>query len=110
MVENINRPTDIAYMMTEEKLFWFNEMNELFFTKTGRLSGSNFNNKTRLMTLQQTARGLTVDWVERSLYYVQNNTIFKLNLNHVFEGKGRAEVVLTSTNTIINMEISPFTK
>lgn len=110
MVDNIKRPTDVAYMMTEKKLFWINELNELYFANYSQL---NFN-KTKLLTFNHNARSLTVDWVERSLYYIQNerkgSSIFKLDLNKVFESSIETKRILSSTNTILQIQVSPFTR
>lgn len=112
MIDNIVRPVEIAYMMTENKLFWVDEKNELYYI------GINYSNKTKLLSMRQNVRCLAIDWLERCLYYVQNDligkgsSVYKLNLNEkeVFEGMGRINHVVSTSGVIKNLKVSPFTR
>lgn len=110
LLHGINTPVEIGYFIRESTLFWINELHELV------MYNMQTTNKTKLMDLRKTATSLTVDWLERSLYYAQNHdvgegsTIFKLDLNYVDRGVIEPIEIFSSGSIINKIEVSPYTK
>ncbi|CAH0553544.1 unnamed protein product [Brassicogethes aeneus] len=107
LIHSINTPIEIAYLLKEKKIFWVNQMNELLMYDSST-------NKTKNFDIRKMASGVTVDWLERSLYFVEilekSSTINKIDLNRL--DKNIIEVVpIYSTSSLISkIEISPYTK
>lgn len=110
LVNGISTPLEIAYLMRESKLFWINEMQELFMYHI------HSSNKTKILELKGKPKGLSLDWLERSLYYVEgiNNTlgstVYKINLNHLDKNVMRNLIIYSTQKNISKIEISPLTR
>ena len=69
-------------------------------------------NKSQIVDLKKSATSLTVDWLERSLYYVQSENedscVFKLDLN--YRGVGKTKKVFCVAGKISKVEVSPYTR
>ncbi|XP_050308693.1 proto-oncogene tyrosine-protein kinase ROS isoform X2 [Anthonomus grandis grandis] len=108
LVNGINAPLEIAYLMRENKLFWINELQELLMYHL------NSANKTKIVDLKGKPGGLALDWLERSIYYVEeivNETlIYKIDINRMDKGEVRNVMVYATPNNISKIEISPFTR
>ncbi|XP_025828950.1 proto-oncogene tyrosine-protein kinase ROS isoform X3 [Agrilus planipennis] len=109
ILHGISTPVEMAFLIKEKKLFWINKMQELFMYNMEN------HKKSKLVDLNNSCLSLTVDWMERSLYYLETNsitesTIYKLNLNHIDKGLSKIETILTTSSVISKIEISPFTR
>ncbi|KAF5278624.1 hypothetical protein FQA39_LY00666 [Lamprigera yunnana] len=110
LIHGISTPIEIGYIITESKVFWINDMKELLVINLQNL------NRTKICDLNGDAVGLTIDWVERSLYYIQNLepsdgfSIIKLDLNQVEKGFLSKIKVLKRPFPISKLEVSPFTR
>ncbi|KAL1489268.1 hypothetical protein ABEB36_014201 [Hypothenemus hampei] len=106
LVNGINAPLAVAYLMREQKLFWINEMQELLMYHLTSL------NKTKLLDLKGKPRGFTVDWLGRSLYYVEgiNDTegsvIKRVDLNS--QGHFKEKEIYTTEYLVEGVEVYPF--
>ncbi|CAH1131270.1 unnamed protein product [Ceutorhynchus assimilis] len=110
LINGISTPLEISYLIRENKLFWVNEMQELLMY---HLHSSN---KTKILDLKGKPKGLALDWLERSLYYVEgiNDTtgsiIYKINLNHLDKNIMKNNEIYSTTNNIAKIEVSPLTR
>ncbi|KAK4881780.1 hypothetical protein RN001_005099 [Aquatica leii] len=110
LLHGISTPIEMAYIIKENKVFWINDMKELLIFNLENL------NRTKICDLNGDSAGLTVDWVERSLYYIQNlgssdgSSIYKLDLNHVEKGDFKKLEVFRRPFQIFKIEVSPFTR
>lgn len=96
--------------MKENKIYWINIKNELLMynilTK----------NQMKIIDILGTPKGLTLDWVERSLYYVEipkessRSFIYKVNLNHIDKDIMQMVKIFDTPSDITTIEVSPFTK
>ncbi|XP_071055369.1 proto-oncogene tyrosine-protein kinase ROS isoform X1 [Onthophagus taurus] len=110
LLYGISAPLDIGVLMSESKLFWLNDMQELFVynmeTKT----------KNKILDIGDNVVSLTVDWLERSLYFVQfkgekeGSFLYKLDLNLVEKNILKLEFLFKRPTVISKLEISPFTR
>lgn len=70
----------------------------------------------KILDINSNVTSLTIDWVERSLYFVQikaasrSSIISKVDLNHVDRGLTRSVDILKRDAVIAKLEVSPFTK
>lgn len=109
LLNGISMPTEIAYLAAENKLFWINDMQELFMYNIETAV------KSKIFDVNGTIISLTLDWIERSLYYVQINTdiegssVYKLDLNLIDKGL-RITQIFRTPSLISSIEVSPFTK
>ncbi|XP_034935442.1 proto-oncogene tyrosine-protein kinase ROS isoform X2 [Chelonus insularis] len=100
---------EVRYFATEQKLYWINEMQEIV---RADLKG---NNATKILSLNSTATSLCVDWISRSLYWAETlrktgeSNIMKLDLNAWEFGKLVLEKIVTTSQSIVNLDISPLT-
>ncbi|XP_066156235.1 proto-oncogene tyrosine-protein kinase ROS isoform X1 [Euwallacea fornicatus] len=114
LISNINTPLKLAYLLRENKLFWINEMQELLMYHL------NSSNKTKLADLKGKPKGLALDWLERSLYYVEGinetagSVIRKLNLNYFLSERKlvafKEEEIYITKNDVQNIEVSPYSR
>lgn len=100
--------TEVAYLGAENSIFWINEMQELVVSD---LSGTN---ATKILTLNNTAEGLTVDWVSRNIFWAEykessSHHIMKLDLTMWESGSLQYLNVVTRNRRIVNLDISPLT-
>lgn len=111
VLHGIMAPTEISYLMKENKIFWMNEMHELLVF--------HHNNSTKyfkILDVSNNATSLTIDWVERSLYFVQTklnpgiSVVSKVDLNHMDRGITLSVEVLRRQAIIAKLEVSPFTR
>lgn len=104
-MQGISTPIELAYLIKEQKIFWINRMKELFMLDMPNA------NRTKLLDLRGEAVSLTVDWLERCLYYVLNNKnrfgsqLFKLDLNR-FDIRS----IVVREHAISEVQISPYTR
>lgn len=100
---------EVTYLAAESKLYWINEMQELV---TSDLSGVN---ATKILTLNNSALSVTIDWVARNLYwsesgYRENGShIIKLDLTMWQTGILKYESIVTTNRRILNLDILPST-
>lgn len=107
----INRPVvAFAYIAHEECLYFINENNELMMSK--------FGNRTpvKLTSMTSTVQALTIDWIERVLYWSQiddnRGTIYSYNLNKAESGNSHDASlkikIVDREDVISDLVISPF--
>lgn len=92
--------------MNEKWLIWIN--NKLEIVQYDILKTS----LIKLSLINGTPLGLTVDWLERSLYLIEftnRSTIFKINLNFFTEEIDKFKI-LERESKVVGIEMSPFTK
>ncbi|XP_044756024.1 proto-oncogene tyrosine-protein kinase ROS isoform X2 [Coccinella septempunctata] len=108
LLHGLNSPMEMGYLMKENKIFWINEMKELYMYTTTTL------NKTKILDIGGNATGLTIDWLERSVYFVvtegKYSMINKIDLNLYEKGLLQPVEVLRRPFNISKLEISPFTR
>lgn len=109
LIHGINTPIEMAYIIKENKVFWINDMQELFMYN---LINSN---RSKIVDLSGDAVSLTVDWLERSLYYIQrknpqSSSVYKLDLNQVDRGILKSYEIFRTATLIVRIEVSPFTR
>lgn len=108
----LSMPVQISYLHKEQKFFWINEMHEVLMLN----NPSNPIKYTKIFDTNGKALSLTVDWVERSLYYVEiydnipGSSIIKLDLNHFEKGKYQSVAILTTEAIIYQVNVSPYTR
>lgn len=98
--------THLTHIQYEESLFWINDNNELIMFADRK--------KTKLTTIQSavTVQSLTVDWVNRLLFWSQSNasgsSIYYFDLNK-YEGKETTSptYLITRTGFVWNLLASP---
>lgn len=94
------------YIASEKRILYINENNELHSFKD--------NLKVKLASFNTAALSLTVDWIERIVYWSQLNgngsTINSLNLNKFENGQGLIEVIFNTKNLVRSLRIVPQTK
>ncbi|XP_030754698.1 proto-oncogene tyrosine-protein kinase ROS-like isoform X3 [Sitophilus oryzae] len=110
LLTGINTPKVIACLLREQKVFWINEIRELLMYDFS--SG----NKIKLFDIKGKPTDLVMDWLERSLYYVEEtsedsgSTIYKIDLNKFENGIVQNEKIFSTSANITKIEISPFTR
>ncbi|XP_044258516.1 proto-oncogene tyrosine-protein kinase ROS isoform X1 [Tribolium madens] len=110
LLHGIVTPTEIGYLIKESKLFWIDQLQNLMMFDMLK------SNKTKITSLKNNVTGLTVDWLERSIYYAQSenwdsgSSVFKLNLNYVDRGIIKMSKIFFTPASISKIEVSPYTK
>lgn len=111
LLHGITPPTEVSYIIKEDKIFWINELNEL------RMFDQNNSTKfSKILDVNSNVTSMTIDWVERSLYFVQiksspgSSIINKIDLNYRDRGITRSVKILERDAFIAKLEVSPFTK
>lgn len=101
---------EITYTAIENKIYWINELQELV---TSDMSGAN---ASKILTLNNTAQSLCVDWVSRSLFWTESsynessaNYIVKLDLTAWEADSLQYKVMVTRSRKMVNLNISPLT-
>ncbi|XP_033362153.1 proto-oncogene tyrosine-protein kinase ROS isoform X1 [Bombus vosnesenskii] len=100
---------EVTYLAAESKIYWINEMQELV---TSDLDGAN---ATKILTLNNSAFSITVDWVARHLYWSESSyrenggCIMKLDLTMWQAGILKYENIVTTSRRIVNLDILPST-
>lgn len=111
ILHGIMAPTEVSYLIKENKVFWLNEMHELLVFHL-----SNSTKYSKILDVNGNATSLTIDWVERTLYFVQTkaslkcSVISKVDLNHIDRGVTHSIEVLRRDAIISKLEVSPFTR
>ncbi|CAG9822767.1 unnamed protein product [Phaedon cochleariae] len=106
LVDSITEPKEVTYLFKEKKLFWLDKKGELFESDIQEMTTVKF------FEVPSGAKGMTIDWIERSLYYSQNvgenkSFVFKINLN--LEPLN-SEKILERNASIVDIEMSPFSR
>ncbi|KOC66937.1 Proto-oncogene tyrosine-protein kinase ROS [Habropoda laboriosa] len=100
---------EVTYMAAENKIYWINEMQELV---TSDLNGAN---ATKMLTLNNSALSITIDWVARHLYWSESSyrenggRVMKLDLTMWHDGILKYENIIASSRRIVNLDILPST-
>ncbi|XP_014223646.1 proto-oncogene tyrosine-protein kinase ROS [Trichogramma pretiosum] len=101
---------EVAHLATESKIYWINEMQELV---TANVDGKNI---TKILTLNNPALSLTVDWISRNLFWVESNFddsgishIMKLDISIWEAGILQYSKILSRSRRIVNLDIAPLT-
>lgn len=99
VVDRINQPpTHLVHISKEKRIFWTND-NEIW--SSVQPNGT----KTRLAALSTEPLSLTVDWVERILYWTtregSRSVIYLLNLNKFEEFRAGPQVLLSADRVVI---------
>lgn len=108
LLYGMSKPIDIRYIYEEDKVIWLNEFQELLVYRRS------LKNKTKILDAQSNGTVFAVDWLERSLYYVQiddvnrESFIYKIDFNHYEKGINKQQLVLKSNGIIGNVEVCPF--
>lgn len=106
IVKDIVNPVKINYFVNDKWLVWINQKQELIQYDIVKSA------LTKLTTVNGKTLGLTIDWLERSLYYVEftnESTVCKIDLNYITDGIHKVEIT-NRKNKIVAIEVSPFTK
>ncbi|XP_008552558.1 proto-oncogene tyrosine-protein kinase ROS isoform X3 [Microplitis demolitor] len=101
---------EMRYVTIDNKLYWINEMQEIVMAN---LNGSN---TAKILSLNNTATSMCVDWISRNLYWSELHrksgvsSIIKLDLS-AWESSGALlyEKIIKSSRNIVNLEVSPLT-
>lgn len=112
MLQSTRNPVvTLAHIAHEQKLFWFDENNDLVsYQIESRL-------KTKLISTQSAVKSMTIDWIERIIYWSQiddnKGVIYSLNLNRAENVYAKtdqklAQKVLERQNVISDLVVSPF--
>lgn len=114
MLQSTRNPVvALTHIAHEQKLFWFDENNDLVaYQIESRL-------KTKLISTTSAVKCMTIDWIERIIYWSQiddnKGVIYSLNLNraeHVntkaVQDQRLAHQVLERQNVISDLVVSPF--
>lgn len=110
IISGISTPIKIAYSMSEEKLYWLNDMQELFVYSIE--SGV----KTKVLEMNGSGTSLAMDWVARILYYaekgneVEGSSVNKVDLNYFNRGVLYVKSIFKTSSMITKLEVSPFTR
>lgn len=112
MLVNTRNPiVALSHIAHEQRLYWFNDNNELI---TYRMEN---HTKTKLMTTTAKVQAMTIDWIERVVYWIQvdNNkaVIYSYNLNRAENVAEQvhnryAQKVLERQDNITDLVVSPF--
>ena len=100
---------EVTYLAAESKIYWINEMQELV---TSDLNGAN---ATKILTLNNSAFSITVDWVARHLYWSESSyrenggCIMKLDLTMWQAGILKYKNIVMTSRRIVNLDILPST-
>lgn len=109
LLSGISAPVEVVHSMGERKLFWINDVQELFVFNLETAS------KSKIFDVNGKVNSVTIDWIERSLYYVQINSdlegssVYKIDLNLIEKGLKILQIFRTPS-TITKIEVSPFTQ
>ncbi|KAG5883190.1 hypothetical protein JTB14_018205 [Gonioctena quinquepunctata] len=99
------KPKSTAYLLKEKKIYWLNEKGYIFMLDLLDPVA------IKIFDAKAGARGLTVDWLERGLYYIQGNVnitaVFKIDLN--VEPLESVKVLEIDAH-ISDVKVSPFSK
>ncbi|XP_074032211.1 receptor protein-tyrosine kinase sevenless isoform X2 [Leptinotarsa decemlineata] len=106
LVDGITEPRGVAYLMKEKKVFWINTKREIYTFDVTTMVPS------KIAETTSDARGLTINWLERSLYYLQDVTqntteVYKVDLNLEL---GKSVKILEADARITEIDVSPFSK
>ncbi|KAJ8934365.1 hypothetical protein NQ314_013406 [Rhamnusium bicolor] len=110
LIDGIITPVELSYLMKESNLFWINKKQELIMYNFLTL------NQTKIFDITGKPNGLTLDWLERSLYYVETpknlpgSLVYKIDLNHIDKKIIKNIEVLYTASNISKIEVSPFSK
>lgn len=109
LIEDITTPIEMAYLVKDRSLFWINSKLEIVMFDVAK------NSESKILQTNGRPVSLTLDWLERSLYYVETteepikSAVYKTDLNSVNEQLSTVKVF--EVNSKINhIEVSPFTK
>lgn len=105
-IVNIISPLKLNYFMNEQWLIWINQKHELIHYDISKSL------KTKLISINGKPMALSLDWLERSLYYVEVNNasiVFKIDLNYAFDDIVPIRI-MNRKNKIFELKVSPFTK
>lgn len=102
---------ELAHIAAESKIYWINEMQELV---TATVEG---NKITKILTLNNSALSLCVDWISRSLFWTESSYeeygtshhIMKLDLSVWEAGILKFTKILSRSRRIVNLDIAPLT-
>lgn len=97
----------LTSIQQEKKLFWFDDNNNLI--SYDRLS------KTKLVTVQTEVLALTVDWIERTLYWSQRqhkgSVVFALDLNSLDNDAAKNSIepkfIMDRIGVVNSLTVSP---
>lgn len=99
---------ELAYLASDMKIFWINDMQELV---TSFVNGEN---ATKILSLNNPAYSICVDWVSRSLFWTESSYkesggsyIMKLDLTAWDAGILKYKNIVTRSNRITNLDVSP---
>lgn len=109
LVEDITTPIEIAYLVKDRFIFWINSKQDIIMYDVSK------NVESKILQANGKPLSLTLDWLERSLYYVETtdelsgSAVYKIDLNVLTEQI--TNVKIFEVNSKINhIEVSPFTK
>lgn len=99
---------ELTYLAADDKIFWINEMQELV---TSMMNGEN---TTKILSLNNPANSICVDWVTRNLYWTESSYkksngsyIMKLDLSAWHSGVFKYKKIVSRNNRIVHLDISP---
>lgn len=114
MLQSTRNPVvALTHIAHEQKLFWFDENNDLVAYHIESRS------KTKLISTASAVKCMTIDWIERIIYWSQiddnKGVIYSLNLNRAenlnpkaAQDNKLAQKVLERQNVISDLVMSPF--
>ncbi|VEN47844.1 unnamed protein product [Callosobruchus maculatus] len=107
LAENIAPPVKLTHISRENKTFWINTKKEIVLFDMQSYTQST------IFEIEGEPLGMTVDWLERSIYYVQikdgKSSVHKLDLN-LLDNQMKQMKVLEVDGTIYNIKMSPLTQ
>ncbi|KAK2578971.1 hypothetical protein KPH14_011171 [Odynerus spinipes] len=98
---------EATFLASDDKIFWINKMQELIS------SDARGTNIVTIVTLNNTAYGLCVDWVAKYLYWSETSSkesesrILKLDLSMWQDGIITYEQIVTRGDRIVKLDILP---
>lgn len=109
LVNGITMPTAIDFIFEEKKIFWINDLRELFV-----LNLSNSTKPQKILEFKSNPFSFSIDWIARVLYIVVANvrgcSIQRLDLNYIERNILKTEEILSRDVRIEKIQVSPFTR
>lgn len=115
MLQSTRNPVvALTHIAHEQKLFWFDENNDLISYDCYDCPIES-RAKNKLITTTSTVKCMTIDWIERIVYWSQiddnKGVIYSLNLNQAENSNATmkdAKKIVESANIISDLVVSPF--
>lgn len=73
-------------------------------------------NRSKILDFNGLGATFTVDWLERSVYYVQtkenlpNSAVYKMDLNRYEKGIVKSKQIVKALGVVADIEVSPYSR